>query len=344
MPPEVHLRILYERPAKLCEPFACQVAMWRSQRTHADTIGSASVLALEARPPPGGPLFVARQVPRLPIASDIPTQLRSTPALIPYGSGLLRRTYGTLAQPLTVPALCLCAQNDLWRARTPASARRSHGPQSTLRPKVRRDLPLHVLPRPAERAVPWHKPASFTGRSRRSGPGRVAVTVFQQSSWGDWVRCSPIWPCSGRGLASRHVAMPLVGSYPTISPLPAPQRAAMPGQRRIRCTCLRHEPGPVFDGRPAIGSLPSQLEGLPVGNFPAARARQLAAAVGGMVSVPLSVGLRRLGVTQRPALRSPDFPHRDVRASDRPQGPAKVRHRGATAWPTLAFSVYHQAS
>jgi hypothetical protein len=30
----------------------------------------------------------------------------------------------------------------------------------------------------------------------------------------------PMWACSGRGLASRHVSMPLVGSYPTISPLP----------------------------------------------------------------------------------------------------------------------------
>gem|GEM_PF-3280419 len=30
----------------------------------------------------------------------------------------------------------------------------------------------------------------------------------------------PIWPCSGWGLPSRHVTMPLVRSYRTISPLP----------------------------------------------------------------------------------------------------------------------------
>src|SRR5205823_11994240 len=31
----------------------------------------------------------------------------------------------------------------------------------------------------------------------------------------------PIWSCSGRGLPGRPVAQPPVGSYPTISPLPA---------------------------------------------------------------------------------------------------------------------------
>jgi len=35
----------------------------------------------------------------------------------------------------------------------------------------------------------------------------------------------PIWPCSGRGLASRCVSTPLVRSYRTISPLPASRRA-----------------------------------------------------------------------------------------------------------------------
>ncbi len=58
--------------------------------------------------------------------------------------------------------------------------------------------------------------------------------------WGGRAQRSPIWPCSGRGLASRRVAAPLVGSYPTISPLPAPQPApgaprgaelAVPGSR-----------------------------------------------------------------------------------------------------------------
>ena len=35
----------------------------------------------------------------------------------------------------------------------------------------------------------------------------------------------PIWPCSGRGLASRCVSTPLVRSYRTISPLPTLRRA-----------------------------------------------------------------------------------------------------------------------
>ena len=35
----------------------------------------------------------------------------------------------------------------------------------------------------------------------------------------------PIWPCSGRGLASRCVSTPLVRSYRTISPLPTSRRA-----------------------------------------------------------------------------------------------------------------------
>ena len=48
-------------------------------------------------------------------------------------------------------------------------------------------------------------------------------------------------------------------------------------------------------------------------HFTLARTAAFAAAAGGVVSVPLSVGLRRLGITQRPALRSPDFPHRGRR-------------------------------
>src|SRR5438270_679108 len=40
-------------------------------------------------------------------------------------------------------------------------------------------------------------------------------------------------------------------------------------------------------------------------------------AVGGLLSVPLSVGFRRLGSPQRPALRCPDFP-RATRARGHP--------------------------
>ena len=75
-------------------------------------------------------------------------------------------------------------------------------------------------------------------------------------------------PCTGRGLASRRVTTALVGSYPTLSPLPSasPERSF---------------------------------------------------AAGGLLSVPLSVGFRRLGFPQRPALRCPDFPR------DPPKRPAR---------------------
>jgi len=77
----------------------------------------------------------------------------------------------------------------------------------------------------------------------------------------------PIWPCSGWGLPSRHVTMPLVRSYRTISPLPT---------------------GP-------FGSAFAK----PCGRW---------SDVGGVFSVALSVRSPSLGVTQHPALRSPDFP------------------------------------
>ena len=85
----------------------------------------------------------------------------------------------------------------------------------------------------------------------------------------------PASPCTGRGLASRRVTTALVGSYPTVSPLP-PTRAG-----------------------------------------------------GGLLSVPLSIGFRRLGFPQRPALRCPDFP----RACRRSSTPAVTRPaRLRVAW------------
>ncbi len=67
---------------------------------------------------------------------------------------------------------------------------------------------------------------------------------------------APVWRCTGWGLPSRHVSVPLVRSYRTFSPLPS----------------------------------------------------TLAGRFGGVLSVALSVGFPRLGVTQHPALRCPDFP------------------------------------
>src|SRR3990172_7348151 len=48
-----------------------------------------------------------------------------------------------------------------------------------------------------------------------SGP-LSSVPLLESSGDG----AGPIWPCSGWGLPSRHVTMPLVRSYRTISPLP----------------------------------------------------------------------------------------------------------------------------
>ena len=58
-------------------------------------------------------------------------------------------------------------------------------------------------------------------------------------------------PCTGRGLASRRVATTLVGSYPTVSPLPA----ASPETRRRRfafCATFRRLSPPGSRQRPAL--------------------------------------------------------------------------------------------
>jgi len=102
----------------------------------------------------------------------------------------------------------------------------------------------------------------------------------------------PIWACSGRGLASRHVTMSLVGSYPTISPLPG------------------REPGPPvpFEPGPTPGrSCPRPRKALqPEMSCPA----PVRGAPGGVVSVPLSVGSPLPAVSRRPALWSSDFPRK----------------------------------
>jgi hypothetical protein len=83
---------------------------------------------------------------------------------------------------------------------------------------------------------------------------------------------APVWRCTGWGLPSRHVSVPLVRSYRTFSPLPS----------------------------------------------------ALAGRLGGVLSVALSVGFPRLGVTQHPALRCPDFP-RASRCRDARGCPARTR-------------------
>src|SRR5215218_1076818 len=58
---------------------------------------------------------------------------------------------------------------------------------------------------------------------------------------------------------------------------------------------------------------------------------------GGLLSVPLSVGFRRLGFPQRPALRCPDFPRARRLAVTRPAGsivpPVRPLGRAATRIP-----------
>jgi len=93
--------------------------------------------------------------------------------------------------------------------------------------------------------------AIYLGR-RFPGASSDRYPRARRAAWSPPARCPPrgerppIWSCSGRGLPGRPVTRPPVGSYPTISPLPA--RA------------------------------------------------------GGVISVALSFGSPRLGVTQRPAL------------------------------------------
>src|SRR5919197_4949801 len=66
--------------------------------------------------------------------------------------------------------------------------------------------------------------------------------------------------------------------------------------------------------------------------------RRLARSVaGGLLSVPLSVGFRRLGFPQRPALWCPDFPRADERpAVTRPA--RRIVARPRRAWPPRAGS------
>src|SRR4051794_24217874 len=115
------------------------------------------------------------------------------------------------------------------------------------------------LSRPVSRILSWV--AIHLGRRFPGGSSGVP------GPWAGHLVTGPVSPCTGRGLASRRVTTALVGSYPTVSPLP----------------------NGVSGGAP----------------------------LGGFLSVPLSVGFRRLGFPQRPALWCPDFP----RAPEGPRSP-----------------------
>ena len=81
--------------------------------------------------------------------------------------------------------------------------------------------------------------------TRELGTGRSSPRVIQPGGR------SPIGPCSEWGLASRRVAPTLVGSYPTISPLPVPAR----GHRRCSfCATFRGSPRLAFRQHCALWS------------------------------------------------------------------------------------------
>src|SRR5439155_14372651 len=58
---------------------------------------------------------------------------------------------------------------------------------------------------------------------------RVAAVLVQPTREHRAGHPLPAWPCSGWGLPSRPVTRPLVSSYLTVSPLPAPRRRAVCG-------------------------------------------------------------------------------------------------------------------
>lgn len=94
-----------------------------------------------------------------------------------------------------------------------------------------RQARVAVLARDLCRRLRQLAPVQLRARTWTTGPATIPPRL---------ARRSPIWPCSGRGLASRRVTTPLVGSYPTISPLPAPQRVALPGRRALTHRSLAH--------------------------------------------------------------------------------------------------------
>ena len=142
-------------------------------------------------------------------------------------------------------------------------------------------------------AEPADKPGSVV--DSHSSRRIVADTLKQPTRRHRGPRhCLPIWSCSRWGLPCRPVARLAVRSYRTISPLPAFPLAC----RRVGTLCRTF------------------VRQVPLKN----RWRYL--------SVALSVGLRRPGVTWHRALWSPDFP----------------RHRlldDATVWPTPPRALSH---
>jgi len=176
----------------------------------------------------------------------------------------------------------------LWKVRPWMAVVEWHGPRSNISHRGRFAQPSGMM------AKKWSRPVSrvLCALRRDSHSSRPSVTAWLKQPTrerrGPRHR-SPIWSCSGWGLPCRSVARLAVGSYPTVSPLPRschPSAALQPleyglGRRPLR---VRRQSSRCKSDRRVTGSF------------------------GGLLSVALSVGSRRPGVTWHPALRSPDFP------------------------------------
>src|SRR2546421_554896 len=91
---------------------------------------------------------------------------------------------------------------------------------------ARRLLDTSLRRRDEPRSVVARAVAAYPGVD--NGPDEPAAAA----DLGRRRACSPIWPCSGRGLPSQTVTRLLVGSYPTVSPLPEPRRVGTAHQKR----------------------------------------------------------------------------------------------------------------
>jgi len=124
----------------------------------------------------------------------------------------------------------------------------------------------------------------------------------------------PASGCPGAGedhSSRRRVAAPLEHSHPDTGPqLPTSRerglRAGHPRQRPYSSLLRKGLASPPVTRLSRVGSYPT-ISPLPVPP-PAPRETPTSPAIGGVISVALSLGSPRVGVTDFPALRSPDFP------------------------------------
>ena len=144
--------------------------------------------------------------------------------------------------------------------------------------------------------------------SHSSGPA-VACRLERPTREQREPRCrSPIWSCSGWGLACRPCCHVRGGLLPD-------------SLATARAPCGAHTVSPSPD--PTSFSLQER-------DFATLRPQSRASAIGSLFSVPLSIASRRPAVNRHPALRSPDFPLRKRIAQRLPgQLQIELSHRKA---------------